>query len=214
VPAIVPTGSSTRRRVTILLASLVLVAAGVACMISAEIGVAPYDVLTTGLSELVDIPIGLAAIVLPVVFVAIGAALGGRLGYGTILCTFLVGPMLGLLLDVLPTTEAMGPRLGYYVIGLAVLSVGITGTVAADIGSGPAELVMLAVHERGPAIAPVRTTIELVCVLVGWAMGGQVGVGTVVFALAIGTILRRLLTLAGFSPQQAAEASDLAAPGA
>ncbi len=214
MPTIVPTGSSTRRRVTILVLSLACIAVGVACMITAEFGVAPYDVLTTGLSELADIPIGVAAIAMPMVFVGIGAALGERLGYGTALCTLLVGPMLGLALDLLPATESIPPRLGYYVIGLVVVSIGIVGTVIADIGAGPAELVMLAVHRRGPSLAPVRTAIELACVAVGWAMGGKAGVGTVVFALVIGTILRRLLTWAGFSAQQAAEASDLAAPGA
>jgi uncharacterized membrane protein YczE len=214
VPAIVPPDSSTARRVGTLLAGLLCVAVGVACMIDAELGVAPYDVTSTGISELLGIPIGLAAVLLPAVFVAVGVALGGRLAGGTILCVLLVGPMLGLVLDVLPEVERMAPRLGLYAVGYLVLAAGITLTVAPDIGAGPAELVMLAIHQRGRSLAPTRTAIELVCVAVGWAMGGQVGVGTVVFAVLIGPTLRRTLEAAGFDPSRAAEASDLAAPGA
>lgn len=212
--AIVPPDSSTLRRVSTLAIGLLLIAPGVACMIRAELGVAPYDVLTTGLSEVFDLPIGVAAIALPVVFVAIGILLGGRLRYGTVLCTILVGPILGLTVDLLPELHAMAPRIALYAFGLGILSVGITATVAADIGAGPAEMVMVALHQRGPGLAVARTGIELVCVLIGWALGGQVGVGTLVFAAVIGATLRRTLTFAGFSAEAAAEASDLAAPGA
>jgi uncharacterized membrane protein YczE len=200
--------------VGVLLVGLLCVAAGVACMIDAELGVAPYDVTSTGLSELLGIPIGLAAVLLPTVFVAVGLALSERLAWGTVLCVALVGPTLDLVLHLLPELEALAPRIGLYAIGFVVLAVGITLTIAPDIGAGPAELVMLAVHHRGPALAPTRTAIELTCVVVGWAMGGQVGVGTLVFALLIGPTLRRSLEAVGFDAARAAEASDLAAPGA
>ena len=95
-----------------------------------------------------------------------------------------------------------------------VIAVGITAVVISEIGSGPAELVMLAIHDRGHPLAPVRTGIELACVALGWAMGGQVGVGTVVFAVLIGPTLTRTLAVAGFDPARASEASDCAAPGA
>jgi uncharacterized membrane protein YczE len=214
VPEIVPAGSSTTRRVATLVAALVLVAVGVACMIRAELGVAPYDVVVTGLAALADIPVAGSAMVVPAVFIGLGAALGGRLAGGTLLCLLLVGPMLGLVIDVLPQWHALAPRIGLYATGFVILAAGITLTVAADIGSGPAELLMLAIHQRGPALAPTRTGIELACVGIGWAMGGQVGAGTVVFAAIIGPALRRTLQAAGFSADRAAEASDLAAPGA
>jgi uncharacterized membrane protein YczE len=73
---------------------------------------------------------------------------------------------------------------------------------------------MLAVHDRGVPIAPARTAIEIASVAIGWVIGGQVGVGTVVFALLIGPVLQRFLTWAGFSPPVASELSDCASPGA
>lgn len=202
------------RRLGTLAVGLVLVAVGVAITIRAEVGVAPYDVLTTGLVDLTGIPIGIAAMVLALAFVLIGTLLGGRPGPGTVLAVLLVGPILDLALDALPTQEALGPRIGLFVVGFAAITAGITAVVIAEIGAGPAELVMLAIHDRGHALAPVRTGIELTCVAVGWTMGGQVGAGTVVFAVLVGPALKRTLATSGFDSTRATDASDAAAPGA
>jgi uncharacterized membrane protein YczE len=86
--------------------------------------------------------------------------------------------------------------------------------IVPELGAGPAELVMLAVADKGYPLAPVRTGIELVSVAVGFALGGQVGVGTLVFAVIIGPALRRTLTFAGYDADLAATRSDTASPGA
>jgi uncharacterized membrane protein YczE len=204
----VPSGMAT------LLVGLVLVAVGVGFSIRAELGVAPFDVLTTGLASSVDLEIGVAAMIVPLVFVALAVAIGGRPGPGTVVAVLLVGPILGLVLRVLPDLDALAPRLGLFVIGFFVLSAGITAVVVADVGPGPAELLMLAVHDRGVAISPARTGIEVVSVAVGWVLGGQVGVGTVLVALLIGPVLQRFLTWVGFERAKAAEVSECASPGA
>lgn len=204
--------SPLARRLGTLMVGLVLVATGVALTIRGEIGVAPYDVLTTGIVALTGINIGIAAMLLPAVFVGIGTALGGRPGPGTLLAVLFVGPILSLALDALPEPEAMAPRLALFAVGFGVLTCGITAVVVAEIGQGPAELVMLALHDRGHALAPVRTGIELVSVAIGWAMGGQVGAGTIVIALLIGPALKQTLSIAGFEPSRTAEASDANAP--
>ena len=206
--------SPVARRLGTLSLGLVLVAVGVAITIRAEVGVAPYDVLTTGVVDLTGIPIGIAAMLLPLVFVGLGLLLGGRPGPGTILAVLLVGPILGVVLDALPVHEGLSMRIPFFVVGFVVVALGITAVVISEIGSGPAELVMLAIHDRGYPLAPVRTGIEVTSVAIGWAMGGQVGVGTVVFALLIGPTLKRTLAVAGFDAVRAAEASDRAAPGA
>jgi uncharacterized membrane protein YczE len=211
---IVPPGSSTRRRLLVLLLGLIVVAVGVALTITAELGVAPYDVLTTGIRDTFGLPIGLAAVILPLIFLGLGLALGGRIGPGSLLAVALVGPMLGGVLALLPEVDAMAPRLALFGLGFVVVAVGITLVILPEIGPGPAELVMLAIHDRGHALAPVRTGIELVCVAAGWTMGGQVGAGTIVFAVLIGPALRLTLTAAGYDSAKAADASDAAAPGA
>jgi uncharacterized membrane protein YczE len=197
-----------------LVAGIAVVAIGVALTIRADLGVAPYDVLTTGLTETTGLPIGVTAMVLPAVFVAIGLVLGGRPGPGTVIATLSVGPILGAALRLVPEVADLAPRLGLFVVGSALVAVGVTTVVVAEIGPGPAELVTLAIHDRGFPLAPVRTAIELGCVAAGWALGGQAGAGTVVFAVAIGPVLRRLLTAAGYRTHPPAEAATAAAPGA
>lgn len=206
--------SPVARRLATLAIGLVLVGSGVALMIRAELGVAPYDVLSTGLAELLRIDIGLAAMLLPLAFTALGWALGRRPGPGTLLAVLLVGPILGAVLDALPTHEAMIPRLALFAVGFPLIAAGITAVVIAEIGPGPAEIVMLAIHDKGLPLAPVRTGIELTCVALGWAIGGQIGVGTVLVALLIGPLLRWMLSAAGFDPQRAGPATDCASPGA
>ena len=144
----------------------------------------------------------------------LGVALGGRFGLGSILALTLVGPMLGGVLAVLPDVEPMVPRLALFAVGFVLITLGITAVIIPEIGPGPAELLMLAIHERGHALAPVRRASSSPPSRSGWAMGGQVGAGTVVFALAIGPALRRTLEAAGYDTTQAAAASDAAAPGA
>ncbi|NLD75130.1 MAG: hypothetical protein GX643_00535 [Acidimicrobiales bacterium] len=204
----VPPGMAT------LFIGLVLLATGIALSIRAEIGVAPFDVVTTGIVSVTGIEIGIAAMLTPLAFIALSLVLGGRMRVGTLLSVVLVGPVLGLVLRVLPVPEAMAPRVGLFAVGFVVLAAGITAVVVADVGPGPAELLMMTLHERGVAISPARTAIEVVSVAVGWAMGGQVGAGTVIFALLIGPVLQRFLNLAGFSSRVAEVRSDCASPGA
>lgn len=181
------------------------VAAGVALMIRARFGVAPYDVLTTGLAERTGLAVGAAAVVLPATFVAVGLALGGRAGVGTAITTAGVGPVLALALAVVPDVDAVWPRLGLFAVGAVLVAGGITAVIVAELGPGPAELVMLAIHGKGLALVPVRTGIELTCFAVGWLLGGQVGVGTAVFAFAVGPMLRRMLAAAGWRSPESAE---------
>lgn len=207
--------SPVARRLGTLGVGFVLVATGVAMMIRAELGVAPYDVLTTGIARSAGIEIGLAAMLLPLAFTLLGWAIGRPPGVGTLLAVVAVGPILGIVLDVLPHQEALAVRLPLFAGAFVLIAAGITAVVIAEIGPGPAEIVMLAVHDRGYPLAPVRTVMELACVAIGWAIGGQIGVGTIVVALLIGPTLRRMLSASGFGAiGDVEEASDRAAPGA
>lgn len=206
------------RRIATLLAGFVLVGAGVAGMITAELGVAPYDVVVTGLREVTDLPIGLVAMVVPMAFTTAGLLLGSRrIGPGTVLAVLCIGPILQAVLDLLPEVEGRPVRVAFFAAGFVMIACGITAVLLADLGPGPAEVLMLAVHERGHGLAATRTAIEVASVALGWLMGGQVGVGTVVVALALGPTLRTLLDRAGWSaihPERPLdEAAACAEPG-
>ena len=202
------------RRVSTLLLGFLFVGTGVAFTIKAELGVAPYDVLSTGLAETLDIEIGIAAMILPLVFAGLGWALGGKLGPGTVLAFLLVGPILGVALHSLPDAESLWQRVPLFFAGFVLLACGITAVIIAEIGPGPAEVLMLAIHDRGFELARTRTGIELASVAVGWALGGQVGVGTAFIALAIGPTLRQLLHWSGYRATATDDAALCAEPGA
>lgn len=202
------------RRLATLGTGLVLVATGVAMTIQAGLGVAPWDVLSTGLAEVTGLPISIAVMLLPFAVTLLGWALGRAPGPGTVIAVLCVGPILGRVLDVLPEPDAIGGRVALFAVGFVLITAGITAVIVAELGPGPAEMVMLAIADRGHSLARARTAMELVCVTVGWAIGGQVGAGTVVIAVLLGPLLRRMLTASGYEAVQAATASDCAAPGA
>ena len=187
------------RRIALLLAGFTLVGSGVAAMITAELGVAPYDVMVTGLVEVTGLPIGLVAMIIPIVFTLVGFLLGGRVGPATLLSVLCVGPILQVVLELMPELDAMPARIAFMLGGFLMIACGITAVLLADLGPGPAEVLMLAIHARGLGLAATRTVIEVTSVAVGWAMGGQVGVGTIVVALGLGPVLRQLLDWAGWS---------------
>jgi uncharacterized membrane protein YczE len=211
VPLAAGPDASLARKVGTLLLGIVLVGTGVALTIRAEIGVAPYDVLTTGLAARAGIAIGIAAVIVPVTFTVTGMALGGRIGPGTAIAAVTVGPVIAATLWVLPEVHLLVVRIPLFAVGGLMLAVGITAVVVADVGPGPAELLMLAVHAKGPPLAATRTGIEVVSVATGWALGGQVGAGTIVVALLIGPLLRRLLDLAGYRGPRTASAEPAGA---
>jgi uncharacterized membrane protein YczE len=214
MPTVLAPGAPLVRRLAVLAAGIALVAIGVAVTIHAELGVAPYDVVTTGMHEQLGLALGLAAIVLPVVFVGIGVLCGGRIGAGTVVCTLAVGPVLGVVDQLLPRVEPLLLRIPMFAAGFCSIAAGVVLCILPELGAGPAEVLMLAIADRGRPLAPVRTGIEAGCVVVGFGMGGQVGVGTLAFAGLIGPALRRLLTLAGYDDRAAATRSDTASPGA
>ena len=162
----------------------------------AHIGVAPYDVLTTGASHLFHIPIGVASFGQAAVFLGVALALRARLALGTLICVVGPGPVLGLLLHVLPEPAALVPRTAMYSLGFTLIALGVTAVVVADLGSGPAELTMIALHDRGIPLARARTALEVLWVAAGWAMGGQVGAGTLAFVVLIGPVLHRTIPAA------------------
>jgi uncharacterized membrane protein YczE len=206
--------SPVAQRVGTLLTGFLLVGSGVALTIEAHIGVAPYDVLTTGLADRTGLEIGITAMLLPVVFVALGWALGGRLGPGTVLAVLLVGPILGVALGLVPDVESLWTRIPLFAVGFVLIACGITAVIIAEVGHGPAEVLMLAIHDRGFELARTRTAIEVASVAVGWVLGGQVGAGTAFVAVAIGPALRLLLRWTGYRATATDDAALCAEPGA
>ncbi len=162
---------------------------GVSLMVEANLGVAPNDVLNTGLRDVAGIGVGTAAWLTAVVAMLLAWALGRRPRIATVLGSVVVGVSINGALAALPTPDPLWARGIFLVAGLVVIWAGITGVVAADVGAGPLELVMLAVVDRGVSIRVARWVIELTLVALGLALGGEAGLGTALFAFGTGPVL-------------------------
>lgn len=192
------TRSQTRlpRRTVQLLAGLFLYGVGIAFMVRGEIGAAPWDVLTQGISRHVPLSFGVITILTSVVVLLLWIPLRQRPGIGTLLNAVLVGPAADIGLLLIPTGQPLWVRVLFFVVGLTVLAAATGLYIGARFGPGPRDGLMTGLHQRtGWQIWIVRTGIEVTVVAVGWALGGNVGIGTVAFALLIGPMCQFFLRI-------------------
>ena len=161
------------RRVVQLLAGLVLFGASSSMLL---------------LSRQIGLGVGTWAIIVGVAVLGLWIPLRQRPGIGTVLNVVLVGSVIDLILATVHSPHALGARIALLVGGVLLNGVATGAYIGAGLGPGPRDGLMTGLAARGHPIRVVRTAIELTVLAVGWALGGTVGVGTVVYALSIGPL--------------------------
>jgi uncharacterized membrane protein YczE len=184
-----PPAVALPQRVFMFVVSIALVGLGVGFMVRAELGVAPNDVMNTGLAQQLDIGVGSAAWITAGAAMALAWLMGRRPRAATVLGGGIVGLSINASLATLPHVDGSLARAMALVVGLVIVWVGITGVVATDVGAGPLELIMLALMDRRVGVRVARWGIEAGLVVIGVLLGGTVGLGTAVFALGTGPVL-------------------------
>ncbi|HEU0235137.1 MAG TPA: YitT family protein [Candidatus Limnocylindrales bacterium] len=177
-----------------LLAGLAVFGLGIALMAEAGLGLGPWEALHEGVGRIFGVPLGTVSIALGIPILALWWPLGERPGIGTLLNVVLIGTATnaGLLLFPRPPEPAI--QLAMMLCGVLVIGVGSGLYLAADLGPGPRDGLMTGVHRRfGWSIRRARTAIEVAVLVVAWALGGTIGLGTVVFALGIGPVVQVFL---------------------
>ena len=174
------------RRLSRLVFGLLLCGTGVAMMIDADLGLAPWDVLHQGLSNRTGVAIGTVAIFVGFAVLLMWLPLRERYGLGTLLNVLLIGLTIDVLLAVLPTHPPMGIRLTFLIVGTFLFGPGSGFYIGAGMGPGPRDGLMTALAARGYSVRVVRTVLELSVLTIGFALGGSVGAGTLLFAVSIG----------------------------
>lgn len=189
-------GRRLPRRIAQLLIGLFLYGIGIAFMVRGEIGAAPWDVLSQGISLHVPLTFGVITVLTSVVVLLLWIPLRQRYGIGTVLNALIVGPSADVGLWLIPAEPPLWIGVGFFVIGLLVLSAATGLYIGAQFGPGPRDGLMTGLHARtGWPIWVVRTGIEVTVVAVGWSLGGIVGIGTVAFALLVGPLCQYFMRI-------------------
>ena len=176
-----------------LLAGLVLFGVAIACMVRADLGLPPWDVLHQGVSEHTGLAMGTASIVVGVAVLLLWIPLRERVGIGTVANALIVGVVIDATMAVLETPASLTARVGLLVLGIVLFGPGSGLYIGAGLGPGPRDGLMTALARRGRSVRTVRTAIELAVLAIGFALGGSVGAGTVVFAITVGPIVHLFL---------------------
>lgn len=195
-----PAVRAARPRLPRLFVGLVLCGIGIALMVAADLGLSPWDVLHQGISERIGVPIGTVGILVGLVVLLLWIPLGERLGIGTLCNVVVIGATIDVALWLLPEPSAPGPRWAFLLVGTFVLGPGAGLYIGAGLGAGPRDGVMTALAARGHAVWKVRTAIEVAVLVIGYVLGGTVGVGTVLFALTIGPNVHVFLARLALDP--------------
>lgn len=185
------------RRLGQLAVGLVLYGLTLAMIIRATLGNAPWDVLHQGMARHLPISIGTAVIVMSMVVLLAWIPLRERPGVGTILNSVLVGVFADVFLGLIQTPASVDGRMLLLLGGVFLNGVATALYLGSQFGPGPRDGLMTGLHRRtGLSIQRVRTSLEVAVVVVGALLGGAVGLGTVLYAVAIGPLVQWLLPYA------------------
>jgi len=181
-------------RMVRLFAGLVLYGLSMAMMIRSQLGQLPWDVLHVGLAGHLPLSIGETIIAVSFLVLLLWWPLRQVPGFGTVANAVVIGVVTDLVLHVLAVPDALAPRIALMLGGVLLNALATALYIGSQLGPGPRDGLMTGLHQRtGVSLRVVRTSIEVAVVLVGWLLGGLVGVGTVLYAISIGPLTQALL---------------------
>src|SRR5919108_1622885 len=184
-----------------------------ALIVRANLGTGTWVVLEVALANILGIKIGTMTIYMGFIVLILALVLREQVGWGTLANILSIGPWLNLFLDLIPMPkENLALQIGMFLLGVLIQGIATAVYIGVDAGAGPRDSLMLAIHRTtGVSIRVARGAIEIIVVLIGWLLGGPLGVGTVVFALLIGPSVQwafKLFNVHPHKPELAEAAAD------
>ncbi|MGM0385556.1 MAG: YczE/YyaS/YitT family protein [Actinomycetota bacterium] len=165
----------------------------VATLVRANLGLPGWDVFHQGLAGTFSLALGTMVVMVSLLVLLLWIPLRERPGIGTIVNALAVGTFVNLGLAWVPVVEGLGVRVAMLGLGTVGFGLGTAMYIGANLGPGPRDGLMTGIARRGYSVRAARTFIEVVALGVGWLLGGVVGVGTVVFSLAVGPLVQFFL---------------------
>jgi uncharacterized membrane protein YczE len=190
--------SVTPASLGVLLVGLYAFGTGEALIVQGGLGVSPWTVLAQGLSTILPVSIGVSTFLVSALVLLLWIPLRERPGLGTIANAVVIAVALQVGVALVPAPGGWPAQLALVLAGIAMIGLGSGLYLTTNLGPGPRDGWMTGIHLRtGWPVGRVRLGIELVVLLVGWLLGGTVGLGTVLFAILIGPAVAQGLALAG-----------------
>jgi uncharacterized membrane protein YczE len=174
-------------RVSILTFGLFIFGIGDSLIIISELGNAPWSVLAQGVATRSNISIGSATFLISCLVLLLWIPLKEKPGFGTLANIVVIAIGIDVGIAFIGTPDLFFIQLLYVFIGIALIGIGSALYITCALGPGPRDGWMTSLHRRtGIPVGRVRTAIEVLVLLAGWALGGRIGLGTALFALLIG----------------------------
>ena len=171
---------------------------GITLFIRANLGLAPWDIFHKGLSEKLDVSIGLVIVGVGLLLLLLWIPLRQKPGVGTVLNALEIGFVVNLTKPLIGEPDQLVMRTFMVIAGVLVIALGSALYIGAGLGSGPRDGLMLGLSQRSIggrriSIRVARTTIELTVMIAGLFLGGSIGIGTLIFMFGIGPLVQLVL---------------------
>jgi uncharacterized membrane protein YczE len=183
------------RRLTQLYFGLILYGVSDAMLVLAALGLDPWDVLHQGLARHSPFPIGTWSIIVGAIVLLLWFPLRQRPGLGTVSNVLVIGLVINAVLALVPVPTSLAVRIVTLCAAVVLNGIATGAYIGAGMGPGPRDGLMTGLAARGGSIRVVRTGIELTVLLAGFLLGGTVGIGTLLYALAIGPLVHQFIPL-------------------
>ena len=196
--------SMTRRLIQLFLGRA-LYGISLGLMVRANFGLDPWDVFHQGLAQHTGLSLGMMVNLIGAAVLLLWIPIRQRPGIGTIANVFLIGTFADISLWLIPPMQSLPLAMTMLVGGVCLNGVATGAYIGAGLGPGPRDGLMTGLVKRtGGSVRVIRTSIEVAVLAAGWLLGGTVGLGTVIYAIAIGPIVHRMLPIFAIPEQSEA----------
>lgn len=189
------------RRLLALSGGLAVSAVGITMMLQANVGLEPWSVLQQGMSRTFGITYGTAAMIVGAAVIAIAFFCGESFGIGTLANIFVCPVFIDLLLylEWIPLMQTLPSGIAMLLPGMELLALGTWLYMKSALGSGPRDALMVVLARKtGRSVGFCRSSVELLAIAIGFLLGGQVGIGTVITGVGIGPLFNLNFALLRF----------------
>ena len=181
------------RKLLQVLVGTTLIGTGVALNFSSQLGLGPWGVFHEGISLNTTLSFGNAIIATGIFITLLWIPLKQRPGIATFVDIFWIGTVADLIIGIELNTENLLLKWIFVFLGILCIGSGTAIYVGADMGSGPRDGVMVGLEGKGLKIGMARNIIEVTALVLGWLLGGTVGLSSVVIALSIGPVVQLVI---------------------